>query len=134
MSRLTKRIEDLDFYKISSAYIDEIPNQFLDKDYVGEAINKLGKLEDLEEELGCPLDFIFKVLKAPKIYIEGMNVRSEYDNKFKFNSKSNNYILNPYAIEGKNPQFLFIDRWGYGYDLRLSDYKKTWFLKKDRSE
>lgn len=49
MNRLTKKIEDLDFYKISSAYINEIPNLFLDKDYVGEAINKLGKLETLLE-------------------------------------------------------------------------------------
>lgn len=88
----------------------------------------------LEEQLGCDFEFIFKVLKAPKIYIEGMNVRSEYDDKFKFNSKSNNYILNPYAIDGKNPEFLFVDRWGYGYDLRLSDYKKTWWLKEDKSE
>jgi len=95
---------------------------------------KLGKLEDLEEQLGCPLDFIFKVLNSPKIYIEGMNVRGEYDDRFKFHSKPNNYILSPYAIQGKNPQVLFIDRWGYGYDLRLSDYKKTWWLKENREE
>ena len=90
--------------------------------------------EELSKQLGCPLDFIFKVLKAPKIYIEGMNVRSEYDDSFKFNSKTNNYIISPYARDGKKPEFLFVDRWSYGYDLRLKDYKKTWFLKEDRSE
>lgn len=95
---------------------------------------ELIKYRDLEEQLGCPLEFIFKVLKASKIYIEGMNVRSEYDERFKFHSKRNNYIINPYAIEGKRPEFLFIDRWSYGYDLRLKDYKKTWWLKEDKSE
>lgn len=108
------------------------------KSYTDEEISniivKLGKLEDLEERLGCPLDFIFKVLQAPKIYIEGMNVRSEYDDSFKFHSKTNNYIINPYAIGGKKPEFLFVDRWSYGYDLRLKDYKKTWWLREDKSE
>ena len=99
-----------------------------------EIVNKLGKIEDLEEQLGCPLDFIFKVLQAPKIYIEGMNVRSEYDDRFKFHSKTNNYIINPYAIAGKKPEVAFIDRWDYGYNLRLKDYKKTWWLKEDKSE
>ena len=97
-------------------------------------IHKLGKLEDLEEQIGYDLEFIFKVLKAPKIYIKGLNVRSDYDDKFKFNSKSNNYIINPYAIEGKKPEFLFVDRWSYGFDLRMKDYKITWWLREDKSE
>ena len=122
MSRLTEKVKNTDDY-IKLATRDK-----------QEFINKLGKLEDLEEEIGCPLDFIFKVLKAPKIYIEGMNVRSEYDDKFKFNAKSNYYIINPYAIEGKKPEFLFVDRWSYGFDLRLKDYKKTWWLAENKEE
>ena len=125
MSRLTKKKEK---YNLQVGDIYEPIST------TREINNKLGKLEDLEEQLGCPLDFIFKVLKAPKIYIEGMNVRSEYDDSFKFNSKTNNYIISPYAIDGKKPEFLFVDRWSYGYDLRLKDYKKTWFLKEDKSE
>ena len=53
MSRLTKKIDLQEFgsaYIISSAFISEIPNKFLDKDYVGEAPNKLGVLEDLMEK------------------------------------------------------------------------------------
>ena len=134
MSRLTKK----------SGY-NYIPrHQFKDYDAVlndveleqayNHAVDKLGKLEDLEEELGYDLEFIFKVLKAPKIYIEGMNVRSEYDKDFKFNSKNNQYIINPYAIDGKKPEFLFVDRCSYGYDLRMKDYKKTWWLREDKSE
>lgn len=105
-----------------------------DTDIIKEELDYAEKCHNLEEQLGCPLDFIFKVLKAPKIYIEGMNVRSEYDDRFKFHSKTNNYIINPYAIAGKKPEVAFIDRWDYGYNLRLKDYKKTWWLKEDKSE
>lgn len=96
--------------------------------------DELKAYKDLEEQLGCSLEFVFKVLKAPKIYIEGMNVRSEYDDKFKFHSKSNQYIISPYAMDYTRPEFLFVDRWSYGYDLRLKDYKKTWWLKEDKTE
>ena len=50
MSRLTNK--DL-------VYIGRINGKTLfDKVY-----NKLGKLEDIEDELGCPLDVVFKALK-----------------------------------------------------------------------
>ena len=124
MSRLTKKYDD--------GYV--LPLDEIKVEGYLKAIEKLGKLEDLEEELGYSLEFIFKVLKSPKIYIEGMNVRSEYDDRFKFNAKANQYIINPYAIDGKKPEFLFVDRWDYGYDLRMKDYKKTWWLKEDKSE
>lgn len=131
MSRLTKKFNDNSGYEVKEygTEFNEVKlNAYLD------AVDKLGKLEDLEEELGYSLEFIFKVLKSPKIYIEGMNVRSEYDDRFKFNAKINQYIINPYAIDGKKPEFLFVDRWAYGYDLRMKDYKKTWWLKEDKSE
>jgi len=153
MDRLTEYRKDLKRYEYKQ---DEKGYCYIGE---GQIVNKLGELEDLlqsynvkdlkeldkllemattyeelSKQLGCPLDFIFKVLQAPKIYIDKMNVRSEYDNSFKFHSKSNNYIINPYAIDGKKPEFLFVDRWSSGYDLRLKDYKKTWFLKEDRSE
>ena len=131
MSRLTKKFNDNSGYEVKEygTEFNEVKlNAYLD------AVDKLGKLEDLEEELGYSLEFIFKVLKSPKIYIEGMNVRSEYDDRFKFNAKTNQYIINPYAIDGKKTEFLFVDRWAYGYDLRMKDYKKTWWLKEDRSE
>ena len=90
--------------------------------------------KNLEKKFGCSLDFIFKVLSAPEIYLEGMNVYSEYNKEFRFHRVRNDYILNPEIFIYKNVQFLFVNRWSYGYDLRLKDYKKTWWLKEDRSE
>lgn len=88
----------------------------------------------LQEQLGCSLEFIFKVLESPEIYLEGMNAFSEYTKEFKFHKVKNNYILNPDIFIYKNAQFIFVNRWSYGYDLRLKDYKITWWLREDRSE
>lgn len=85
------------------------------------AINKLGRLEDIEEELGCPLVVVFKALKDGIVY-----------------EKENKYVLIPNLIFA---QLLNEDVGDYhfiNYDLpnlennlivKLSDYQKTWWLK-----
>ena len=50
MSRLTKKLND-------ESYWPEIRKVSL-----SQLIDKLGKLEDLEEKLGCPLEVVFKAL------------------------------------------------------------------------
>ena len=55
MNRLTKYEPSKDSmfpYKIKS-------NEILELD----VIHKLGRLEDLEEELGCPLEVVFEAIK-----------------------------------------------------------------------
>lgn len=115
MSRLTKKIEDLEFYKVSSAFINEIPNQFLDKDYVGEAINKLGKLEDLEEKLGCPLEVYVKATRSGIWYSIAGVMKHCYVDVIDASK-----II--FAMKGTNIWF------------ELKKYQKTWWLKKDKSE
>ena len=81
--------------------------------------NKLGKLEDLEEQLGCPLDVVVKALKIG-IYTNLKNWNREDLTKY--------FCLNLYNIETEwflgNPIIL----------VNLKDYKNTWFLKEDKSE
>ena len=81
--------------------------------------NKLGKLEDLEEKLGCPLDVVVKALKIG-IYTNLKNWNREDLTKY--------FCLNLYNLETEwylgNP-IIFVN---------LKDYKKTWWLKKDKSE
>lgn len=72
-------------------------------------LNKLGKLEDLEEQLGCPFEVIEKAIKNG-IYT---NVYSGIC----YVTRSDDYLLV-----------------SDDYDVRLSDYKKTWWLKEDKSE
>jgi hypothetical protein len=76
-------------------------------------LNKLGKLEDLEEQIGCPLDVVVKALKQDYFYTKsGKHSRLEFGT---------------YGFE-----------WCICYELRtqirVADYKKTWWLKEDKSE
>lgn len=80
--------------------------------------NKLGKLEDLEEELGCPLEVVFKSLKNG-IYLEE---RKSISTEICYHALECEFVIEWY----KNKE-------DYGYEL-LKDYKKTWWLKEDKSE
>ena len=98
MSRLTK--------VNGSGEVIIIGNEF-------KAIKKLSKLEDIEDELGCPLDVVFKALKQIEIYsidecFEDLSLAVDCGGWYLWN--------------------------GYGCFLYLKDYKKTWWLKEDLSE
>lgn len=80
--------------------------------------NKLGKLEDLEEEIGCPLEVITQALKQEIWYL---------------GNRERNYL---YQMSANALKFISGD-WvitnGSHY-ANTQDYKKTWWLKKDKSE
>lgn len=83
-----------------------------------ELYENLNRYERIEEELGCPLEVVFKALQNG-IYFE--------------ESKSIGTSIYYHTLE-----YEFVIEWYkgkecYGYYL-LSDYKKTWWLKKDKSE
>lgn len=80
----------------------------------GRPIDKLGKLEDLEEEIGCPLEVVFKAL-GNGIYV--------------YNGNHYVVFLKYYKVHNK---FRLKDVNGLLYSLE--DYKKTWWLKEDKSE
>lgn len=78
----------------------------------GEAINKLGKLEDLEEQLGCPLEVAFKKCEELK--------------------KANEY--NEYCVCNWQDEWVILEiDTSYIGEIEcnivywLSDYKKTWW-------
>ena len=54
MSRLTKKYDGGDVEVIGNEY---------------KAFQKLSNLEDLEQDLGCPLDVVFKALKDKEIIV-----------------------------------------------------------------
>lgn len=97
-----------------SKRIDEVLVN-IEKDY-----NELKKYKDLEEQLGCPLEVIAKLRKANYIYRDdglefgfiGINFNDE-DKLILYDDDE----LNPFTS-----------------DLRLGDYKKKFWLKKDKSE
>ena len=64
MQRLTKNEEKL--YTTSGANIIEIPDLIEGHKYTGQAIDKLGKLEDIEEELGIDLIKLIECIRNEK--------------------------------------------------------------------
>ena len=74
--------------------------------------NKLGKLEDLEEQLGYPLEVVFEAIKNGIYDKKGFHYTVILDLDF----------LRAYPLD------LFDEKW------QLSDYQKTWWLKEDKSE
>ena len=126
MSRLTKVISihnnEPEFYEANiELYPKSMGYEYLQAEM--DCMNKLGELEDIEEEIGCPLDVVFKALKEGIIY-------KEYDNKTELIP---NMLYTELLNEETESCFRFIN-----YDLqnlenslivKLKDYGKTWWLK-----
>ena len=123
MSRLTMKLDE----PIKTKYLNYEYNRIPDYDIVrgnfgrisdDMIFNKLGRLEDLEDELDCPLDVVFNALK------QGCYIQDE------------GYFECP-DIYFHSLEMEFVIGWAnkdnMGYEL-LKDYKKTWFLKGDLSE
>lgn len=116
MDRLTKK--NFIFYQ----------GRFSGKNIFQQMCDKLFKLEDLEDELGCPLEVVFKALK------EGINYNRE--------DVARTYNVKEWLDFATRPRLYYSDDWECwcwelflgGYVLKLEDYQKTWWLKGDRSE
>lgn len=90
---------------------------------------KLYKLEELEEQLGCPLEVFFKILKERNYYFE-------YNGKVYYNKKC--YINTVNLDDG----FISLSvgneelRNKYIFDVKLffNEHKKTWWLSETKEE
>ena len=97
-------------------------------------INKLGKLEDLEEELGCPLEAVVRATR------DGI-----YATRRKWYGTESIEVFEKFNVTFDGYSLWNEDEYPYNYDeifkispicneFRLYDYKKTWWLKEDKSE
>lgn len=84
--------------------------------------NKLGELEDIEQELGCPLDVVFRALKDG-IYIE--------DNTFNTFEK---YNVRGIELIGLSVINKICNYGECDFTCYYDEYKKKWWLKEDKSE
>lgn len=75
------------------------------------------KYKSLEEEIGCPLDIVFKAL-TNGVYYEDVANCMKYISADLHQNLEGDYVLYFSAEEY----------------LLTNDYKKTWWLKKDKSE
>lgn len=108
-------------------YYKEEPYQMEDSYYLEDAMNRLGKLEDIEEELGCPLEVVFKAYKETIVFkkidciTKGEHVLEGVKNKLIYNGKE--FVLHT-CFKYKKYYYLHI--------LELKDYQKTWWLKGEK--
>ena len=116
---------------------NEIDTYILKKDindvaYRGEAIIKLGKYEDIDEELGIEYPVLIKALKNKKIYVKvdenikdliGASIRNHNNEIIEINDFSARY---DYLLVG-SPMEAMTNAFGI---LKYKDYGKTWSLTK----
>ena len=102
MSRLTKKLDE-GFYVSNAPCTDDLKN-------------KLGKLEDLEDELGCPLEVVFKTLK------EGILVN---DIKFTINGEESSKTIFREIIFTYNK---FYKDYGFGFGMDENGNNPLWWI------
>ena len=92
---------------------------YIDTDVVIELYCKLRQLEDIEEELGCPLEVVFKALKQMFVFHkENVKIGILF-----LNIKSNDFYL-----------YGFVEDTTQDVHLNLKDYGKTWALTREDLE
>ena len=109
MNRLTKE-EILKFPKTTYG-------RALGKTIASKVMNDLLQYKDLEEQLGCPLDVVVKALQNGVYYEDVANCMRYMVVDLHFN------------LDGD-----FVLSFDYDERLLARNYKKTWWLKKDKSE
>ena len=170
MNRLTRESNGKDYYSYARSI--ELTNEVLERDdkilepeefyekepyqidiYADEekVLIKLGKLEDLEEQLGCPLEVVFKAIN------KGVKTKAHYDIGSGQEFKEYIEVVEPHlthtSVEldwlDENKYFQdYANQWCFRFKyysyvedkendeyeclVKLSDYQKTWWLKGEK--
>lgn len=94
-----------------------------------EALETIKELVDLQKEIDCPLIVIRQLFKQDFIYFKYLSnvimVKVKVIKGLKYGSNPGWYFTCVYPNEDSNVDFVHIS---------LRDYKKTWWLKENKSE
>ena len=112
--------------KITNIYCEPVGYHLKSAAECPEAIKKLGELEDLQQEIGCPLEIRERALKQCEF--EGLYFETEDTDGFKRVGVYKCFLRYD-AFDNK-----FYWNCGWNAETWLNCYKKTWWLKKDKSE
>ena len=129
MSRLTEFRKDLNRYEYKQ---DERGYCYIME---GQIVQKLGRLEDLEEQLGCPLDVYVKIQLGlvDKVYIKWYKTT---DVKW-HNGEADiiqEEVTMPFTITRVDKKYFRYQAILGKEDMPFSNYGKEFWLKEDRSE
>ena len=117
MNRLTKDLHN----QYNDYWYREDLDQVFDKEQI--VLTKLGQYEDIEEELGCPLEVVFKALKNDFYFKYKDKIISSNDYLFQIRTNiRGNWIFD---IISDNLSLL---------SIKFKDYGKTWALTKEDLE
>ena len=100
---------------------------FIDKNTfkpLEEELEYADKCHNLEEQLGCPLEVVGKASKKQQIYVAKFKMYVEVRNIVIYEQATRPYIEYFYRDVNK---FKVKEVW-------IDEYKKTWWLKEDKSE
>ena len=96
-------------------------------DDMNKAMAKLYQLEDIEEELEIDLITLFKALQNG-VWVEVNPIDIDFENP------KTMYLEEFLTLEKRLDGTLCLDARDYVDELELKDYKKTWWLKEDKTE
>ncbi|MCM1556777.1 MAG: hypothetical protein NC087_04505 [Anaeroplasma bactoclasticum] len=103
----------------------------------------MAKCIQIEQEIGCPIYVVFKALQYgiviinEKGYYNTAYSKEEFDNKFKQSKYDFPKLYVDYdglILSELDSPYGDTECGYYGCRVKVSDYKKTWWLKEDRSE
>ena len=130
MSRLTTRMSIMGRkHDIERGQAHHWKKLLKDYDYqlIEEAVDKLGELEDIEDELGIDLITLFKALKTNKIFIKadynGESIMPCNCFSLNLNGCADYYFSCQYGVVNEDYDFYY-----------TKDYGKTWALTKEELE
>lgn len=119
MERFTKKLDKpIPFDEDCTVYY-AVPKNHDEVHVATNMANKLGRLEDIEEKIGCSLEVIGKMI------IEGCF----YDGE-KYKDINIGYVFD----ENEEGFVISVSEWKNGHTMFLKDYKKTWWIEDDKSE
>ena len=98
--------------------------------YVESELNYASKCHNLEEQLGCPLEVLVKAIKNGIWFINTKYELEYIDEALAFNTKrdSGKFVFDNCCYYCQNIEKSKCN------EIYLEDYKKTWWLKEDKSE
>lgn len=90
--------------------------------------NKLGKLEDLEEQIGIPLEFVLQEIIGKNIYyLDEVNYVDYVDYEL---ATGLGRERDPFSAELGDWQIETDSCWTF----KISDFRKTWWLSKEEAQ
>lgn len=125
MERLTKK--DNNYYQ----FANEVNNDYVVNEFNNNFYLKLQQLENIEEELGCSIEVLFKAIKDGIYFINIHNELEFLGEALSFNQK---ITTKKFIFDNSWYKCLNDDKKEKSDEIYLEDYKKTWWLKEDRSE